>query len=750
MANYLPSGAPRTSISEAPGSLPPKQKRARTQYSCTLCRQGKLKCNKQHPVCDQCIKRSRESSCVYLAPVTRPKASENVKGRIKNLERLVIDLMNNGESAIANAPRPNARRGGSDTSSTRAETDQLRRQSSPDLNQERDTEEELGRLTISGSDITYTGSSHWAAILSEITEVKTYLENEETPQLDTSTDESPEPDPDEVDIMIYAAPMSRQDLFDNLPDKAICDGYVAQWFAFKDPGTHIFHAATFQAEYARFWQNHETFPIIFYAIIYGILCLGETNQEKTGRTVASVPPGTYIEPGRSRKLCASAIALADYTKPKPYTIEALLLLTHCEYLTNNNAPFRVWTMIGLIIRVALRMGYHRDPKFFPNITPFLGEMRRRVWCLIYHVDVLVSFQLGLPATIHKIESDTESSRNLLDQDFGPNCTELPPERPQDDLTPSSYIRTKTLLCKVFAFAADQSQMLTLPAYSDVMKLDRDLLNAWDNIPSGLRSRSLADSITDRPEVIITRVHLSLLFHKTRAVLHRRYMTKSETNPEYDYSHTCCLSSAMATLRLHEEIGTAIEPGKVLFTHRWFVSSLTAHDFLLAAMIICLELSLRAKPDTRAADRSSDQDQISDSAMRYTLNASYEIWRTAAGHLATKDAEEACKAMAIILGKVDNGGNLSQHSISAPSSISNNSSDFSSFDSHSFDIAPDSNAMPIVPDIFEPIPDLDWEAWDHHIHGIKGIEDAETFWPMDISDPFNSAASTLFTQDLNSI
>ena len=74
-----------------------KQKRARSQLSCTACRHGKLRCNRAAP-CDQCIKRSKESACSYLPPAAKVRAPQDVKGRIQHLEQLVVDLMNSRSS----------------------------------------------------------------------------------------------------------------------------------------------------------------------------------------------------------------------------------------------------------------------------------------------------------------------------------------------------------------------------------------------------------------------------------------------------------------------------------------------------------------------------------------------------------------------------------------------------------------------------------------------------------------------------
>jgi len=88
-----------------------KQKRARSQLSCTACRHGKLRCNRAAP-CDQCIKRSKESACSYLPPAAKARAPQDVKGRIQHLEQLVVDLMNSrssdGTGTTTNSGRSNS------------------------------------------------------------------------------------------------------------------------------------------------------------------------------------------------------------------------------------------------------------------------------------------------------------------------------------------------------------------------------------------------------------------------------------------------------------------------------------------------------------------------------------------------------------------------------------------------------------------------------------------------------------------
>ena len=95
--------------------------------------------------------------------------------------------------------------------------------------------------------------------------------------------------------------------------------------------------------------------------------------------------------GTFRNLMAQCLTLADYTKPYPYLIESLIFHLHGDYCQSKEADVSVWVLVGVITRLAMRMGYHRDSKMFPNITPFQGEMRRRVWAFVRQADLLFSF-----------------------------------------------------------------------------------------------------------------------------------------------------------------------------------------------------------------------------------------------------------------------------------------------------------------------------------------------------------------------
>ena len=293
------------------------------------------------------------------------------------------------------------------------------------------------------------------------------------------------------------------------------------------------------------------------------------------------------------------------------------------------------------------MGYHRDSDHYPHITPFEGEMRRRVWYCAYTFDILTSFQHGLPGIVLNVESDTQHPRNLPDSDFGPESTVLPPSRPLTEITAVTYIVVKSRLAAVFAKASTISHAIQEPSYSEVMIVDEQLQQVLAEFPPPLRFTSMNQSIMDSPSVIFNRLKLELLYQKTRCVLHRRYLTEKLSDSRKEYSRRTCVEAAMELLKHHASLFEASQGVGPLSSTHSFMSSLNAHDFLLAAMILCLELKLIERYSSISADPGSLDVQKVDEIKR-RLRRSYEIYQLPVRHFAPTG--KARKAMELMLAK----------------------------------------------------------------------------------------------------
>jgi hypothetical protein len=211
-----------------------------------------------------------------------------------------------------------------------------------------------------------------------------------------------------------------------------------------------------------------------------------------------------------RNSVAQTLTLADYTKSHPFLIEALVFHLQGDYSQTTETDISIWVMTGVIARLAMRSGYHRDSKMFPNITPFQGEMRRRVWTFVRKADLLFSFQVALPSMIRSSDSDTELPRNLYDDDFDEDCKELPPPRQLSEPTPISYLIAKSRLTYAFGRVVEQSSAISTASYEKVMEIDADLRQAKDLIPDHLQIRPMEECELEPVNLILSRFAVSIL------------------------------------------------------------------------------------------------------------------------------------------------------------------------------------------------------------------------------------------------
>lgn len=304
----------------------------------------------------------------------------------------------------------------------------------------------------------------------------------------------------------------------------------------------------------------------------------------------------------------------------------MVLYAEAEFVANRASQMNCYLLCSTVIRLMLKMGLHRDPANLPRITPYQGEMRRRMWNLAVQLDLLVAFHLGLPCMIHGIESDTALPRNLLDSDFSEDSPELPPSRPMTDYTPLTYPINKARIARGFGLVARLSHSLTLPTYAEIMRVDARIQDVWSSVPAFMKIRPLSESVTEAPMVVIQRFGLASLYQKSRCVLHRRYLVDPQPLREHDYSRRTCVEAAVALLDYQSTMFEATKPGAILAQNRWFIASLAINDFLLADMVVALAAQRpnesKDEPDWMATCTPS----VTKDSLIEMLKRSYTIWK----------------------------------------------------------------------------------------------------------------------------
>lgn len=505
-------------------------------------------------------------------------------------------------------------------------------------------------------DIRYIDNANWEAILADLTELTNDLR---------TIDDDPE-DPVELAAAKQQGPVlllgsfpraSVSELLAYLPPRLVTDRIVARFFQATEPNWSrslcvpivrvdtdgcpvMFHVPAFTRQYHKFWENPSEASYTYLGLMFIMIshaaqfCL-RGDEEVPGKLGT---PEEVFNTYRAR--AAQCLALDDYTKPGKMKVEAMLLYFALEYLRQADAAQGVSIVLAITVRLAMHMGYHRDASNYPLMSPWEGEMRRRLWAMLREVDLLVSFQFGLPTNIQTQFFDTQIPRNLHDEDFDEDSKELPPSRPETDRTCALYCIVKSRLVSALADIMSALSSRLPVSYEDIMRLDKQLEASHDSFASILKYKPFSQSVTDPIGLIMQRYWLELLYQKARAVLHRKYLGISRLNKTYAPSRWVCLDAATKTLCHQYDIHCELQPGGRLSKERWFISSLSTHDFLLADMILGLELSyLNAQARIPGATAHAVEAPATDTAPAVVPREQLlEFLRTSRIHLA--DGEEA--------------------------------------------------------------------------------------------------------------
>ncbi|KAF4918415.1 Fusarisetin A cluster transcription factor fsa6 [Colletotrichum viniferum] len=676
---------PSTTPSSGSGRSPEEQfrvvrKRNRVPLSCYPCRTRK-KCDRSHP-CSNCVKRegADTASCSYATPATRKKnqsqgasSPDDMQNRIDRLEGLVLSLMHGGASIDPATAAAAAAATSSSNSKSTTESTPASQKIDHDEEAMRDDDDEgddsdpdgglatsLGVLKVDADKgkSMYIGQEHWHTILADISEVKTYFTNHKK-ELEKSYEKvmmsKPASAREGPTFLLGAAPASEVELRAELPPKSAVLTLCSRYFNSMDNAVNIIHSPTFQQQLRAHWQDPSKTPIMWLGLLYSILCLAMLSYHKVGDEPPEWKGRTLDLASEYRLRTVQCLITADYTKPVEYTVETMLLYVFGEYSSRWDADLGLWLIVSLLTRVAFRMGYHRDAKWFPSLTPFQAEMRRRTWALVRMADVVFSHQVSLPSMIYGHDCDTQMPNNIFDEEFGPETKVLPPSRPKTEPTPIAYMIAKSKLCIEMGDILQATNRVGRQVpYDEILRFDARLRQIDQELPPHLKVAPLEGS-HDPVTLIIARYNINVLYLKIICLLHKKYVPRARQNPRYAYSRRSAVEAALETLRHLVTLDRESQANGRLRSLRWFVNSIATKDFLLSAMLVALDLHF-----DRVAETSNDR-RASESAMFWTpeqrmemlsnLEITKGIWQGLAD--TSMEAFKATKVLDIMLEKIKN-------------------------------------------------------------------------------------------------
>lgn len=510
---------------------------------------------------------------------------------------------------------------------------------------------EFGHIDLQGHESSYVESDHWMSILDEISDLKDMVkepsdanayERGTVPQRHSGTGL----------FLLSTRLVNKMEILATIPPRLVVDSIVAKYFKTADmPVTLINHRGVFLKQYEKFWDSPLDTPIMWITMLFGMMFIVSYCALFVDEGPDSLDEITSAEYRKivaaSRERMIQCLRLGNYLKGSPHTIEALLFLLQLEYIQGEDAQRSCWHLIGVIIRAALKMGYHRDGCHFSKMSVFDQEMRRRTWYLLAQFDIAASSQVGLPRLIKESQCDTAEPSNLLDDDFDDAVTLLPPARPPTEHTLSQFLVYKSRIVSVYGSICDFTTSSRQRDYNEVMRLDTLLNTEYSQKPPILDLKPMHRSFVDGAHLVTRRLYIAMTFYHARITLHRKFMIDAKLNMKYAFSHSTCIDAALSALQLQVELFEHCQPGGKLCGHRWKIISLIQSEFLLATTVLCYNLN-----DDYANSRWQYSPLVSDALQQkivVALQTSENVWQHQ--QELSKEARTAVKAIRFVLKRV---------------------------------------------------------------------------------------------------
>lgn len=573
-------------------------RRCRQTVSCTACQRRKSRCDRQHP-CGACEKRGCGDSCSY--------GGANASSSLAVLSDKERNGTGDGD-------------GGSSSGSSRKKRDMQRKldqleQMVRGLAEEKTSSSGKEDGNWRGRDETETdfhGATSWTALVESIRDIQDILAADGKAR-GASPGPGPEPEPEPELLLGAVPPITIKDVVDSLPSRKDADRLILAYFEAKFVTAIFVHTHHFKRRYDAFWADPPSASFLWISILFSILSIGtmvantraspsSASSSSSSTSISTSSPSSSSAPSSRFYMAKSAQCLLAgryLDGNRRLSVEALLMHAHSRNVQKLDSDSSLWSLYGLAARLAQKQGYHRGASSSSSssaagikaMTPFEAEMRRRTWFIVQSTDLLFSFQNGMPPIIAEDTCDVRHPSNLLDDDFDEDCVSLPPPRTPTDPHPILAYIVKSQLCAVMRRVVRHVLAVSPAPYAETLALNRELDEWHDSVPPCLRIRTIRDTaFTDPNYTIMHRLMLELMYLKSLCILNRPYLTSHKNDPAYNASRQICRESALKILEIQAELDVETAPGGRMYKDRFMVSNLTLHHFLLAAMIICIDLS----------------------------------------------------------------------------------------------------------------------------------------------------------------
>ncbi|KAM4063748.1 fungal specific transcription factor [Hirsutella rhossiliensis] len=339
-----------------------------------MCRRRKLRCDRHHP-CSTCS--SRGLTCAYVethppSSWRRPTdAAPSVHDRLVLLESLVVSLVGSDSKPGASPIGDSA---AADRGSLAGDHVQV--------------PSECGSIRVSDSELRYVGGEHWAAILDSITDLKHHLDREEQLQLAGNWDHVMSDNesglggadcPSPHALLLYGCRRRASRYFNNLEMASL----------------GIVHGPSFLREYETLLANPSGVPIAWIGLLFSVICLAVVTSGTNDPSQSYELEQQSLQINLYREKIVQCLIASVYTKSGPHVMETMLHHLHIEFVIRADADKDTWFLLALVVNLAMRMGYHRDPSLFKSPAASVTDSPQVIMARLFISHLLYKGQILL-------------------------------------------------------------------------------------------------------------------------------------------------------------------------------------------------------------------------------------------------------------------------------------------------------------------------------------------------------------------
>ncbi|PGH33694.1 hypothetical protein GX50_03521 [[Emmonsia] crescens] len=332
------------------------------------------------------------------------------------------------------------------------------------------------------------------------------------------------------------------DLKDFVPPRETADQLVSGYLCTFESVYRILHVPTFQQEYLQFWDNPESMSQAFVVRLLLVMAIGTCFYKGPDNSIAprtTAAPWIYAAQawlgGPSEKSRVNIAAVQ---------IHCLLLLARQSCAIDGDLA---WISAGSLLRAAMYVGLHRDPKYLPKMAAFQAELRRRLWATVLEILLQSSMDAGGAPLISLEDYDCEPPSNIDDQHMNADD----PAAVSHVTNEFTHTSVQIALMKSFPIRLQMAKAMNdircEPSYDEVLKLSSELTAIHRDNPLRLFNPAHhSQDGTTQPSVFQT-LSVSLLTNRFLLALHHPFAVKAKTNPKYYFSRKICLDAALHIL-----------------------------------------------------------------------------------------------------------------------------------------------------------------------------------------------------------